>query len=1391
MADDITLTVRVRDLTRGELNQLRNRLRGMDGDMRRLSQSSGLASDRARRLSQDIRGASGRLAELQRTGRMAGHEMDFMRRSMGLMSRDLRNAARSGELTADEFRDLQRELEGTRLDFDRLDNQMRRHSAVAQRAHREELARQRAAAAAARQAEAERRRAAADEERRLRRTQREAERAARERARAAIAAARLQAREEAAAMRDAERVRMAAMQRRRQQEAAARREMARMHTAALREEAQRVQRAEAERRRAASAAAADLRRRTGALAGLGGGDQDLTMRFRAMGEGDLRRMSRGFTNLQGSIAGVTGSTARARRSIQALGGDLSTMSQVLRGASDAGSITRREFNALSNGLRLTVRDARQLVRSGDMTRASFRDTQREVAYLRAQLRLLGGEGNRLARLSDGMLLLQRRMRDTSSGAGFLRRSLSRMGEGAVGGMRPLVQVLSHVQSGFGRLRKMVSGASRGMRIFLLVLALLGPLAPAVGALLTTVLGGAFVALGAFALRGEKDVKNAFTHMKGTIGVAVRAAAQPLKGALVVAMHEVAEATQEMGNALSEAFQASGPLVSDLAGAFTDLASGALPGVVESLREMGPVMEGFRSAMGTIGEGFGQMFAAMTSGGGAEGLGDTWRILGDGIKSVLVNVGEFINAMSQSETATTILSTAFGVLSSILIVIEGIFAAIDAVLGPLLKKMNELGLTTGLIGLVAKGFEALGVSAVDVDSSTSSMVDGLKGTSAAQQDAAVKTLSHAEALRQLNEQIKEHNNQNLSRFDAEAALNQAFQDAKKKTEDLGNSVKINNGIFDTTHENTRKVYQDFSKLAENTQLAVDASIKAKQPLEEQNRLWKLGETNIRALGKAYGIPKAELDAFIALVLKTPESAKTELEVEAEEAIAKATDLTKKVKNVDGFKAKIAAGLEAAAAVREAGRLTALLNGLNGRTTRSRHIHTRILTEVMTRVDERASPRFEATGGMIRRATGGRVLGFPGGGPVSGPGTSMSDSIPAQLSDGEFVIRARAVQRYGTPLLDAINQGRMNPLRMASGGHVARFAKGGVSKSEREARKDAAGELTISAAGRLAGRKNTELANALGDPASLNDLIGAINKWRGIIKKATHGGVENALLKSLSKAGKSLINYQKQHDKIAKTLEKAKAVRESVRTGVLSATNITQGNSGDTALTMGKLMTRMRQGRDKSTAFASAIRDLRKKGVSKDIIKQIADAGIEGGGLETAGALLRASTSEIASMNQMQSQINASAKKAGDATADAMFGAGAKAAEGLIAGLEKKQKAIEKAMMKIAKSMEKALKKALGIKSPSKVMEQVGDFTAEGFAVGVKKNSAKDAAWSSMLSPSPTGTASSGSYGGRSGGPSVINVYIGEKKIDEIILDSNRRSVRTRGGNVQATFGRKNG
>ena len=56
----------------------------------------------------------------------------------------------------------------------------------------------------------------------------------------------------------------------------------------------------------------------------------------------------------------------------------------------------------------------------------------------------------------------------------------------------------------------------------------------------------------------------------------------------------------------------------------------------------------------------------------------------------------------------------------------------------------------------------------------------------------------------------------------------------------------------------------------------------------------------------------------------------------------------------------------------------------------------------------------------------------GGLVTGPGSSTSDSIPAMLSNGEYVIRSSAVDKIGTGVLDTLNAGKVPAVMSAGSG-----------------------------------------------------------------------------------------------------------------------------------------------------------------------------------------------------------------------------------------------------------------------------------------------------------------------------------------------------------------------
>jgi hypothetical protein len=68
-------------------------------------------------------------------------------------------------------------------------------------------------------------------------------------------------------------------------------------------------------------------------------------------------------------------------------------------------------------------------------------------------------------------------------------------------------------------------------------------------------------------------------------------------------------------------------------------------------------------------------------------------------------------------------------------------------------------------------------------------------------------------------------------------------------------------------------------------------------------------------------------------------------------------------------------------------------------------------------------------------------FAGSGPVEGPGSGTSDSIPARLSDGEFVFTAKAVEEIGADNLKAM----MDEAEMKAGERQG-FAEGDVVEED---------------------------------------------------------------------------------------------------------------------------------------------------------------------------------------------------------------------------------------------------------------------------------------------------------------------------------------------------------
>lgn len=198
------------------------------------------------------------------------------------------------------------------------------------------------------------------------------------------------------------------------------------------------------------------------------------------------------------------------------------------------------------------------------------------------------------------------------------------------------------------------------------------------------------------------------------------------------------------------------------------------------------------------------------------------------------------------------------------------------------------------------------------------------------------------------------------------------------------------------------------------------------------------------------------------------------------------------------------------------------------------------------------------------------------------------------------------------------------------------------------------------------------------------------------------------------------------------------------------------------------------------FRSNLDALRKRGVSKDVLSQFAQAGVDQSG-DLVQSLMGASGAVIGNINRQNASLVANSKGLGSQWASQMYDAGIKAAQGVLKGLQSQRAALEREMMRLAGSLVSAIKRALGIRSPSSVMaDEVGRWIPEGVAAGVLKHTPKAvAAVRSMAAAAVPSTgrvpvsagafagAASGALGVPGGGAAVIHshVYLDGREVYE--------------------------
>lgn len=257
-------------------------------------------------------------------------------------------------------------------------------------------------------------------------------------------------------------------------------------------------------------------------------------------------------------------------------------------------------------------------------------------------------------------------------------------------------------------------------------------------------------------------------------------------------------------------------------------------------------------------------------------------------------------------------------------------------------------------------------------------------------------------------------------------------------------------------------------------------------------------------------------------------------------------------------------------------------------------------------------------------------------------------------------------------------------------------------------------------------------AVGIRTSTKTVVSAAQHMTDELRKATARGTRGTsagLLRRVQGQNRAMASLAYQREKVAKRITVAeKALADQVKTRNEYAAKIAEGARSYAALTTveasreltaEQALANMRSRVSEVQRFSGMIGQLRKSGLNATALDEIIAKGADGG-MVYAEALARGGTAAISEANALQRQLDAAATQLGNTAADAMYGAGIKAAQGLVAGLRAQEKALAAQMARVAHLMAASIKRALGIHSPSRVMaEDVARYIPEGLAAGVLK------------------------------------------------------------------------
>lgn len=818
------------------------------------------------------------------------------------------------------------------------------------------------------------------------------------------------------------------------------------------------------------------------------------------------------------------------------------------------------------------------------------------------------------------------------------------GTAANGALRPLVQTLTTVITAFNGLPEPVKGAALGMT------ALVGGASLLAGGLLIAIpkiveFRAALATLNASGVNARSSLNGVVKFLTGPWGIALTVAAAAA-AVFASAQLQSAQYTQTLRDSLDSTTGAltknTSELVSNALAAKTSILGFEVSGssAFDKAKRLGLSLETVTKAAQGNAKAYRELLAVQKEIRGTNDNDFVTKKYGEGLSAASADITELVQAVDKQRGALSSAKEQQGQLSE--------------------AQKDSKSASDG----AASGLDNLADSAEDATQAISDTANAIKGFNSAQLDV------------------------NSAQRDFEAAI-----------DDVTSSIKDNGQSLDVTTEKGRANAAALDSIAQSTLNYAGALYQQTGNQDTAtNALNKGRDSLVAALGQ-YGVTGQAAQDYADKILGTPTDWATLFTAETGDAASKTDALTGKIGRVPSKKEtrllgeisdarskidelqKKLASVPASKRTAVQAEIAAARSNLNTIQAQLNAIQSKTVTVTVNR-------------NVASNPTGGNAA-FASGGSVRGPGTATSDSIPAMLSNGEYVIQASSVSKYGTPFLDRVNAGHY-----ANGGLV-HLAKGGSAADA--AQREAAALQRLSAV--YGFRSSIRNGSLTGSSAVSQALQLATDQSVPARLRATIGRVAE-------QTDAALASLEKRSDKASAAVDKASSKLDGLKSSASSMSSSLQSKLGDVSVGDYRSATSLQSGLTKRAGklkeFQALLNTLQKNGVAPALLNEIASLGVDAG-MPLARSLAATSKSQIKAINSQYNAVQSTATKIGDKVADANFGKLITAAEKQLRSANSNASKITKAIDSNSRKLQRLIGKALGVPG-----YQVGGYTGDGGA-----------------------------------------------------------------------------